>query len=96
MGKVDSNDIEQISLIPVEVQLQICKEAALAFGYLCKAVCEAFGQEGVEVIEKNFLSGFDIMRSNIPHIEEDPSREVGMTLMKLLAIWGINKSSFFK
>jgi len=96
MGEINSKNTERISQIPLEVQLQICKDAALAFGYLCKTVCEAFGQEGVEVIEKNFLSGFDIMRSNIPHIEEDPSREVGMTLMKLLAIWGINKSSFFK
>ena len=96
MGKVDSNDIEQISLIPVEVQLQLCKEAALAFGYLCKTVCEKFGQEGVKVIEENFLSGSNIMSINMPHIEESLSREVGMTLIRLLATWGINRSSFLK
>ena len=55
MEKVDSNDIEQISLIPVDVRLQLSKEATRTFGYLCKAVSEKFCQKGVKVIENNFV-----------------------------------------
>lgn len=93
MGRVDIDNIEQISRIPVEAQLQICKEAALAFGYLCKTVCERFGQEGAKVVAENFLSDSDPFGEEMPHIKENPSKEVSMTLIKLLASWGINRGS---
>ena len=82
-----------LSGIPVDIQLQICREAARAFQYLCETVCKKFGQEGVKVIEENFLSDSDLLSGETQRIEEDPSREVSMTLIKLLASWGIKRSS---
>jgi len=96
MEKIDSNNIEQLSQIPPDVQLQLCKKAALAFGYLCKMVCEKFGQEGVKIIEESFLSDSEVVSRDKLYMEENSSREVGITLIKLLATWGINRSSFLK
>ena len=93
MGNVDLNNNACVSGIPVDMQLQICREAARAFGYLCEMVCEKFGQEGVKVIEENFLSGSYLLSGETQRIEENPSREVCMTLIKLLALWGIKRSS---
>jgi len=93
MGEINSKNTERISQIPLEVQLQICKDAALAFGYLCKTVCERFGQEGVKVIEESFLSDSNTMSKGKLHIEENHSKDVGMALIKLLASWGISKNS---
>ena len=84
------NNTEKTCQIPVDVQLQMCREAAIAFGYLCKTVCEQFGQEGINLIKENFLSGSGICNIKMPPVEENPSREVGMTLIKLLASWGIS------
>jgi len=93
MANIDTNSDKKISQVPIEVQLQLCKEVAIAFGYLCKIVCEKFGQEGVKVIEENFLSDSDLFNGDTPRIEEVPSKEVSMTLIKLLASWGVNKVS---
>ena len=93
MGNIDLNNKECVTEIPVDIQLHICREAARAFGYLCEMVCEKFGQEGVKVIEENFLSDSDLFSGYTQHIEGNPSREVSMTLIKLLASWGIKRSS---
>jgi hypothetical protein len=93
MGNINLNTNECVSGIPVDIQLQICREAARAFVYLCEMVCEKFGQEGVKVIEENFLSDSDLFSGDTQPIEGTPSREVSMTLIKLLASWGIKRSS---
>ena len=93
MGNVDLNNNECITGIPVDIQLQICREAARAFGYLCEMVCEKFGQEGVKVIEENFLSDSDLFSGDTQPIEGNPSREASVALIKLLASRGIKRSS---
>ena len=93
MEKIDLNNHECVSGIPVDIQLHICREAARAFGYLCKMVCEKFGQEGVKVIEENFLSDYSLLSGDTQPIEGNPSREASVALIKLLASWGIKRSS---
>ena len=84
---------ECISRVPVDIQLQMCRQAARAFGHLCEVVCERFGQEGVKVIEEHFLSDSALLGEGTPYREGDLSREVSTTLIKLLASWGIRRSS---
>lgn len=95
MENIDLNN-ECVYGIPVDIQLHLCKEAARAFGYLCKTVCEKFGHEGEKIIRETFLSDSDLFKRDVPLGEENSSKEVGMTLIKLLASWGISSSSYTK
>lgn len=96
MREANSNNSDRTSKIPLDVQLQLCKEVALAFRNLCNTVCKKFGHEGEKVIRETFLSDSDLSVRDIPHGEESPSKEIGMTLIKLLALWGISSSSCAK
>ena len=56
-------------------------------------VCEKFGQEGVKVIEENFLSDYSLLSGDTQPIEGNPSREASVALIKLLASRGIKRRS---
>ena len=96
MKKSSLNNIDKFSQIPPDVQVQLCKEVALAFRHLCKTVCVKFGHEGEKVIRGTFLSDSDLLRRETSLGEANISKEVSMTLIKLLASWGIKSDSFVK
>ena len=90
---MNSNNIASTSHISIDVQVQLCREVALAFRHLCKTVCETFGHEGEKVIRETFLSDSDLSEGNVPHSEAIFSKGIGVTLIKLLAAWGIRSGS---
>ena len=93
MSLPNVHDNNKTSQIPLDVQLQLCREVARAFGHLCKAVCKKFGKEGEEVVRETFFSNdYLCNREAPPHVENFP-RELSTTLIKLLASWGINSGS---
>jgi hypothetical protein len=85
MGKVGLHTIDTSSQIPTGLQLDLCRELALAFRDLCRVVCDRFGHEGEQLIKDLFLSDAHFPHGDAEQGKENSTKTVNVALIKLLA-----------
>jgi len=74
--------------LPLEVQLEQCRGAAISFGKLCRAICESLGTKGVKMIRNVFLTDCEEFCKKVSYLKGSTPQEIGMTLVGLLVSWG--------
>lgn len=86
MAKAHVRCIDSSSQMQTGLQLDLCRELAVAFKQLCRVVCDRYGPEGEKLIRDLFLSDAHHSPGNVEQGTEDSIRRVNAALIKLLAL----------
>lgn len=86
MAKAHERTSDSSSQLHTGLQLDLCRELAVAFKQLCRVVCDRYGHEGEKLIRDLFLSDAHHSAGTVEQGTEHSIRRVNAALIKLLAL----------